>query len=530
MKNYRFDPPEAVTGLPVQQLRQLREQSHRHPESPAPRPWWHSSRLAVLVAWSLRTETVDGGVEPPGSLLHPQVRQEAPPGYVIAELYQDGRLDLESGVYDGDGTLRGSHWTHHDVRQTCSLDLVLAVQEGRDQASPTATPRPTHTPSPTDPPRNPEEYAVVERTIDTDNGASIAVALLPTPRAGWPASTPRPTYTPYPTATPSPLVSSVSWIGWAGRPIVIAADGVAILDLPRGCHRIRQPQRLDRPAPNRPGPAGQAAFAGCAVVGRYRAPFGLKEASGRLLLASDHIDAHHRSARLSIQAGPLSDCHGLNLRWQQPAAIVVSALTEQPYADWQNHPLPPTPVPVTASLSGLTLTGVILDPAFDPGTTAYSAAVPFPTATTTVRPVLAHLSETYEINLGGSRQSDNAPGRDPAHRGRRQRHRHRRNLAPTATPPRPTPLPLRERRRPPTPPWPGWRWAARRPTSGLLLSHPVCSTTTCACRTPRCEPRRCPRRRILPQPSWCPPCPRTRSPTAATAPPWSSWPRTSPPS
>ena len=210
--------------------------------------------LAVLVAWSLRTETVDGSVAPPGSLLHPQVRQEAPPGYVIAELYQDGRLDLESGVYDGDGALRGSHWTHHDVRQTCSVDLALAVQEGRDQAPPTATPRPTHTPLPTDPPRNPEEYAVVERTIDTDQGAGIAVALLPTPRAGWPASTPRPTYTPYPTATPSPLVSSVSWIGWAGRPIVIAADGVAILERAPGCHRIGQPQRLDRPAskPARP--------------------------------------------------------------------------------------------------------------------------------------------------------------------------------------------------------------------------------------------------------------------------------------
>ena len=364
--------------------------------------------LAVLVAWSLRTETVDGSVEPSGSLLHPQVRQDAPPGYVIAELYQDGRLDLESGVYDGDGTLRGSHWTHHDVRQTCSVDLALAVQEGRDQASPTATPRPTHTPLPTDPPWNPEEYAVVERTIDTDNGAGIAVALLPTPRAGWPASTPRPTYTPYPTTTPSPLVSSVSWIGWAGRPIAIAADGVAILDLPRdatvsahlsvwtGPHQTGQTQLARLPLPDAPWSEGTAHLR-------------LQEASGRLLLASDHIDAHHRSARLNIQAGPLSDCHGLHLRWQQPAAIVVRALTEQPYADWADHPLPPMPVPSPATLSGLTLTGMTLEPAFDPSTTAYSATVPFRTATTTVRPVLAHLSETYEINLGGVRQSDNAP-------------------------------------------------------------------------------------------------------------------------
>ena len=315
---------------------------------------------------------------------------------------------MESGVYDGDGTLRGSHWTHHDVRQTCSVDLVLAVQEGRDQASPTATPRPTHTPLPTDPPRNPEEYAVVERTIDTDNGAGIAVALLPTPRTGWPASTPRPTYTPYPTVTPSPLVSSVSWIGWAGRPIVIAADGVAILDLPRdatvsanlsvwtGPHQTGQAQLARLPLPEPQWAQGTV---------RIR----LREASGRLLLASDHIDAHHRSARLGIQAGPLSDCHGLNLRWQQPAAIVVRALTEQPYADWADHSLPPMPAPDPATLSGLTLTGVILDPAFDPGTTAYSAAVPFRTATSTVRPVLADPTETYTISLGGSPQSANAP-------------------------------------------------------------------------------------------------------------------------
>ena len=364
--------------------------------------------LAVLVAGSLRTETVDDSVAPPGSLLHPQVRQEARTGYVIAELYQDGRRDVESGVYDRDGALRDSHWTHHDVRQTCSVDLALAVQEGRDQASPTATPQPTHTPLPTDPPRNPEEYAVVERTIDTDNGAGIAVALLPTPRAGWPASTPRPTYTPYPTATPSPLVSSVSWIGWAGRPIVIAADGVAILEVPRdatvsanlsvwtGPHQTGQAQLARLPLPDAPWSEGAA---------RVR----LKEASGRLLLASDHIDAHHRSARLSIQAGPLSDCHGLNLRWQQPAAIVVRALTEQPYADWADHPLPPMPAPDPATLSGLTLTGITLLPDFDAATAAYTATVPYATSETTVRPVLAAPTETYAISLGGSPQSANAP-------------------------------------------------------------------------------------------------------------------------
>ena len=364
--------------------------------------------LLTVAAWGFRSDAAGETSEVNGSLLHPQVRQEARTGYVIAELYQDGRLDVASGVYDRDGALRGSHWTHHDVRQTCSVDLALAVQEGRDQASPTATPQPTHTPLPTDPPRNPEEYAVVERTIDTDNGAGIAVALLPTPRAGWPASTPRPTYTPYPTATPSPLVSSVSWIGWAGRPIGIAADGVAILEVPRdatvsanlsvwtGPHQTGQAQLARLPLPDAPWSEGAA---------RVR----LKEASGRLLLASDHIDAHHRTARLSIQAGPLSDCHGLNLRWQQPAAIVVRALTEQPYADWADHPLPPTPAPDPATLNGLTLTSITLLPDFDAATAAYTATVPYATSETTVRPVLAAPTETYAISLGGSPQSANAP-------------------------------------------------------------------------------------------------------------------------
>ena len=364
--------------------------------------------LLTVAAWGFRSDAAGETSEVNGSLLHPRVQREARPGYVIAELYQDGRRDVESGVYDRDGALRGSHWTHHDVRQTCSVDLALAVQEGRDQASPTATPRPTHTPLPTDPPRNPEEYAVVERTIDTDQGAGIAVALLPTPRAGWPASTPRPTYTPYPTAPPSPLVSSVSWIGWAGRPIVIAAAGVAILDLPRDAT-----VSANLSVWTGPHPTGQTQLARLPLPEPYwsegAAHLRLKGASGRLLLASDHIDAHHRSARLSIQAGPLADCHGLNLRWQQPAAIVVRALTEQPYADWADHPLPPTPAPDPATLRGLTLTGVKLEPAFDLGATAYSATVPFRTATTTVRPALAHLSETYEINLGGVRQSANAP-------------------------------------------------------------------------------------------------------------------------
>ena len=310
-----------------------------------------------------------------GSLLHPQYQTEARNGYVIAELYQDVGLDIQSGVYGEDGVLLSHHWTHDDVRQSCGIDLVLAVQRGIDQAPPTATPKPTHTPLPTDAPRDPVEYQVVERTVETDNGAGVALALLPTPRAGWPTSTPRPTYTPYPTATRSPLISSVSWIGWENRPIAIEADGVAVLDVPRdadvsayltlrtGAHQAALSKLVMLPLPEAEWENGQA---------RIR----LHEASGRVLLDRDHVDAHHRQARLRIQVGPLSDCGALRLRWEEPTAMVVRALTAQPYADWGDHELPPTPVPAVATLKGLTLTGVEIMPTFDPTTTTYTASVP----------------------------------------------------------------------------------------------------------------------------------------------------------
>ena len=364
--------------------------------------------FVVLFAWSFRAQAGEDVPLQNGSLLHPQVQRDARDGYVIAELYQDVRLDIESGVYNDHGVLQGHHWTHDDVRQTCTIDLVLAVQRGMDQPSPTATPRPTHTPLPTDAPRNPEEYQVVERTIATENGAGIALALLPTPRAQWPASTPRPTYTPYPTATPSPLISSASWIGWENRPVAIEADGVAILDVPRdanvsarlsvwtGYHPTDQTRLTTLPLPDAQWENGQSRIH-------------LREASGRILLDRDHIDAQHRSARLRIQVGPLSDCGSLRLRWEKPAAVVVKALTNQPYADWQDHELPPTAIPAPATLSGLTLTGMAVSPEFDPTTTAYTASVPYATSKTTVRPELANSGDTYTISLGGNELTEDAP-------------------------------------------------------------------------------------------------------------------------
>ena len=364
--------------------------------------------LVVVVYAAGTSADQTSSIAESGSLLHPQRQTEARNGYVIAELYQDVGLDIRSGVYGEDGVLLSHHWTHDDVQQSCGIDLVLAMQRGIDQAAPTATAKPTDTPLPTDAPRNPEEYQVVERTVETDNGAGVALALLPTPRAGWPTSTPRPTYTPYPTATRSPLISSVSWIGWENRPIAIEADGVAVLDVPHdadvsaqlsvwtGVHRNGQTQLARLPLPDGAWQDGQARIH-------------LREASGRILLASDYIDAHHRSARLRIDAWHLSDCGALRLRWEKPAAVVIRALTEQPYADWADHELPPTAVPAPATLYGLTLTGMNLLPPFNPTTTTYTASVPYATAETTVRPVLANLDDSFVINLDGNKVSDGTP-------------------------------------------------------------------------------------------------------------------------
>ena len=340
------------------------------------------------------------------SFLQPQVQREARAGYVIAELYQDVHLDVASGAYDPQGRLLAENWSHDEATQTCSVDLVLAIQRGRDQAPPTATPRPTHTPLPTTPPQNPQEYEVTEHTIATDNGAGIAVAVLPvTP---WPTSTARPTYTPYPTATPSPLVSSVSWIGWQGRPLAIEADGVAVLQAARdvdvfaylslwvGADAASQSQlaRLPLPEPHR-------------VTGSVH--IRLQDSSSRFLLASNQVDAQHRSVRLKIEASPLAACDSLGLHWQKTAAVVVKALTEQPYADWRNQELPdPTP-PVASTLASLTLTGLTLQPGFDPAVFEYTAAVPHTLAATTVRPVRANADDEYQVTFGGSVLSTSAP-------------------------------------------------------------------------------------------------------------------------
>ena len=282
--------------------------------------------LVALLLVILATEFIGTeAASETGDLLHPQVLREDRPGYVIAELYQD---------YDP-AAVPAATWTH--AARTCTADIVLATQHGLQETPPTATPRPTDTPSPTDPPRNPEGYQVATRTIDTANGAGIALAALPTPRADWPTSTPRPTYTPYPTATPAPLLSSVRWTGWENRPLTVEAAGLASLEVPRdslvrahlevrtGGSSLAVNQDVLMRSPLRNGEWQDG-----------RAYLRLSDANARILVPSDkhEIDAHHRSAVLSVEASPLSSCDALDMRWEQASAVVLKAMTTQPYADW----------------------------------------------------------------------------------------------------------------------------------------------------------------------------------------------------
>ena len=309
--------------------------------------------LATLVAWGLRASgsasDVAGLDRETGSPFAPRVYDEASAGYVIAELYQDVGMDVRSGAYDQDGALLDRYWSYAAAAQTCSLDLVLADQHGRDEIAPTATPRPTHTPLPTDPPWNPEEYEVVERTINANQGAGIAVALLPTPRAGWPASTPRPTYTPYPAATPV-VTAATGWNHWKGRPVAIEADGLAVLDVPRDA-RVSAYLSV-RTGPNS-GSLSELARMPLPDAHWYEgsAYVRLTDASGRILLESDAVDANYRAAVLHLEISPLPDCAGMRLRWKRSAAVAVKALTEQPFSDWGGRAAPPpTPSPAGVAL------------------------------------------------------------------------------------------------------------------------------------------------------------------------------------
>ena len=293
--------------------------------------------LATLVAWGLRangsTSEVDGLDRETGSPFAPRVYDEASAGYVIAELYQDVAMDVRSGAYDQDGALLDRYWSHDAATQTCSLDLVLAEQHGRDEIAPTATPRPAE---PTATPA-----VLLLPAVYKPDGTPIATPSVATVVPPTPEHTP----TPYPTAT-AVVTAATSWNHWKGRPVAIESDGVAVLDLPMdaeasawlsvrtgpdsGHNSHTELARLPLPEPRWENGSAYVALA---------------QASGRILLDRDAVDATYRAGVLHLDISPLSDCSGLRLRWQRSAAVVVRALTDQPFNDWGGRAAPPPTLP-----------------------------------------------------------------------------------------------------------------------------------------------------------------------------------------
>ena len=118
--------------------------------------------FVIIAAWGGRG---DAGVEArtdAGSLLHPRVVEEAHSGYVLAELYQDVHLDVESGVYYEDGVLLGRYWNHE----------------------PTPRPAPWTSPSPT------STAATKCRNRHQHPRPWMWSPPIPTPLANWRVSTP----------------------------------------------------------------------------------------------------------------------------------------------------------------------------------------------------------------------------------------------------------------------------------------------------------------------------------------------------
>ena len=275
------------------------------------------------------------------SIVRPVQVADARQSYVIAELYQ---------AYRPAPAPRRA-WTHaYDAGVgVCSAEIVLATQKGVNDPAPTATPRPQ--PAPTYqayrwgnefPPMAPAPPYPPDST-----GASRD----PNPTAAYPTPYPTdyaPTPTPYPTPTLEPLRAGVSWMGWENRPLAIETAGMASLAVPQdavvrsylevrtGLASDAASQTLLMRSPTRD-----------AVWSAGRATIRLDDASGRIVLPDTRtaIDAHYRSALLNVQVAPADRCDTFDLRWEQPAAIVVKALTEQPFSDWTPaamHPQTPS--------------------------------------------------------------------------------------------------------------------------------------------------------------------------------------------
>ena len=256
------------------------------------------------------------------SLLNPLKQQEVTTGFTIAELYQAVHRDIAAGLYDEAGILKPAQWTYDEVAGTCRAAITLARQQGRNRFAPTPTP----------PLDRLETYAYATGRSRESDGTTTTTKTFPQVAAVR-ASYVQPT--PGKINRAAVRVDATSWDGWKGRPIAIVADGVAVLQTPKGTQTaaymtvltglladVSQQTALARlPLPPPSWDAGISTLQ-------------LHEGSGRVLLASNAIAAKHRTAVLHISTGPLPDCDSLNLRWERPAVVVVRALTGQPHQDW----------------------------------------------------------------------------------------------------------------------------------------------------------------------------------------------------
>lgn len=146
-------------------------------------------------------------------------------------------------------------------------------------------------------------------------------------------------------------VSSINWAGWLGRPVATmdtpkdaVIDAYLRVSTGSGANANQQTELARLPLPSSEWITG---------IATVRA----QDASAGILLPRAKIAAGHRTASLHVEVAPMGDCAGLNLRWERPAAVVVRALTGEPYEQWkltgpsvpQSPAAPPPPVDSASS-------------------------------------------------------------------------------------------------------------------------------------------------------------------------------------
>ncbi len=161
--------------------------------------------------------------------------------------------------------------------------------------------------------------------------------------------TPAPTLRVQPPQPTPPLAQGTVWRGWEGRALSIILDGTATLNVPEGANVYAWAEVLVKPEPTPDNPTPPTFTLARLPVPYANGALHLASASGRVVLPTHalEIDTAYRELRLHIRVAPVEDSEALALRWERQAAAIVSALTMQPFVDWQLAPPTPTPAPPT---------------------------------------------------------------------------------------------------------------------------------------------------------------------------------------